>query len=292
MNSRQFRAMNVEWWIGRRDGSDLCACEATVHEAERRYSRFRADSVLSRLNRERRLRDPQLALLVAKALELHGATSGAFDVRVGGAMHAAGYDRTFEAVATSPRCSPMTSALAVTALQVEVEHDEVRLGGTGFVDLGGIAKGWTVDQVARQLERAGCTDYVVDGGGDIRASGRDERGEPWIVGIAEGRFARIENAAVCTSSMRRRRWRTAEGEAHHIIDPRTAMPSQHEIVEAVVIAPEAAVADALATTLIAQPERALSSMAAFDAEAFFLRRGRWEMTGGMRKWLTRKTPRR
>lgn len=285
MTTHVFRAMNTEWWLGTADDRDLTPLETLVHAAETRYSRFRADSLLSRLNREHSVRGIELAGLVRDALALGAATEGAFDIRVGAAVRAAGYDRSFETMTAVLRSPVLTFAPPVDALTVEVDGDEVRLHGDGSIDLGGIAKGWTVDRVAEALEADGCIDYLVDGGGDIRLRGHDERGEPWVVGVGEGLTATLPAGAVCTSSTRRRRWRTATEDAHHIIDPATAAPARHDIVEAVVIAPHAAAADALATTLIAQPDRGLRALAAYRADALLLRNGGWEMTEGMQRWL-------
>ena len=285
MNTRTFRAMNTEWWLGTSGESvDLAPIEAIVHDAEARYSRFLRDSALSRLNRERCIHDAALASLVQHALAMQEATGAAFDVRVGAALSAAGYDRTFEALAHGSSRA-LTFAPPTTALRVEVRGDEVRLLGSGTLDLGGIAKGWTVDRVAEAIEAADVHDYLVDGGGDIRAAGLDERGEPWVVGVGEGLAVRLQDAAVCTSSTRRRRWRAAGEDAHHIIDTTTGAPSRHEIAEAVVIAADATTADVLATTIIADPERGLTSARAMRAEALVLREGRWEMTEGMQRWL-------
>ena len=285
MNTRTFRAMNTEWWLGTAGAPiDLDPIEAMVHAAEARYSRFLRDSALSRLNRERRIRDAALASLVRHALAMHEATREAFDVRVGAALNAAGYDRTFEALAHRGAAT-LTFAPATTALRVDVRGDDIRLLGSGTLDLGGIAKGWTVDRVAEAIERAGCHNYLVDGGGDIRAAGLDDRGEPWVVGVGEGLAIGLQEAAVCTSSTRRRRWRAPGEDAHHIIDPATGAPSRHDIAEAVVVASDATTADVLATTIIADPERGLSSARAMGAEALVLRAGQWEMTEGMKRWL-------
>ena len=288
MTTRAFRAMNTEWWIGAARPIDLAPAEEAVHAAEERFSRFLPDSALSRLNRERSWRDPALARLVRQALAMHEASAGAFDVRVGAAMNAAGYDRTFDAISDRVERSGapvLTFAPPVAALRVAVAGDVVRLDGSGTIDLGGIAKGWTVDRAAEQLERSGCHDYLVDGGGDIRAAGRDERGEPWIVGVGEGLAVRLQDAAVCTSSTRRRRWRAAGEDAHHIIDPETGAPSRHAIADAVIVARDATLADVLATAVIADPGRGLASVSAAGAEALVLRDGCWEMTGGMHRWL-------
>lgn len=285
MSTHIFRAMNTEWWFGTADDRDLAPLEALVHAAEARYSRFRSDSLLSRLNRERSVCDAELASLVRDALALGAATGGAFDIRVGAAVRAAGYDRSFDTMTAGLRSPVLTFAPPVDALTVEVDADTVRLHGAGSIDLGGIAKGWTVDRVAEALEADGCTDYLIDGGGDIRLSGHDERGDPWVVGVGEGLTATRPAGAVCTSSTRRRRWRTATADAHHIIDPMTAAPARHDVMEAVVIAPLAATADALATTLIARPDCGLRALAAHRADALLLRDGGWEVTEGMGRWL-------
>ena len=285
MNTRTFGAMNTDWWIGTPAGLDLAPFEEMVHAAERRYSRFRSDSLLSRLNRERCVQDADLADLVTRALEVGVATQGAFDPRIGAALSAAGYDRTFEVLRDRADGPQLAFAPPADALRIEVERGIVRISGTGTLDLGGIAKGWTVDRVAEQLEAAGCTDYLVDGGGDIRVAGRDERGKPWVVGAGDGLAVSLEAGAVCTSSTSRRRWRAAGEDAHHIIDPARGGPSRHAVTDAVVVARDAATADALATALIAQPEAALAGLAASGAEALLRREGQWEMTEGMQRWL-------
>jgi len=168
----------------------------------------------------------------------------------------------------------------------------VRLEGEGALDLGGIAKGWTIDRAAEALEAVGVRDYVIDGGGDIRAGGVAPGGAAWGIGIGigigvgDGLAVRLEDRAVCTSSTRRRRWRMAEGDAHHIIDPASGAPATEEADTAVVIATDAATADALATALLADLDRGLGAVVAWGAEALFGLEGRWEMTPGMERWLT------
>ena len=279
-----FRAMNTEWWITAPAARQtlLDRVERLVHESEERYSRFRSTSLLSRLNVERSVEDAGMAALVSRALEIGRATGGAFDIRVGAAVIAAGYDRSFEqlpAVASDDRIAP-----PVAMLDVRVEGDTVLLDGVGIVDLGGIAKGWTIDRVAELFDDAGVTDYLVDGGGDIRAHGRDASGEAWAVGIGEDLAVRLADAAVCTSSTQRRRWATPAGAAHHIIDPARGQSAVEVVTNAAVIAADTATADALATAVIASPS-ALGAATALGAEVLLERNGAWEMTPGVEGWL-------
>ena len=129
----------------------------------------------------------------------------------------------------------------------------------------------------------------VDGGGDIRAGGHND-GEPWTIAVGDGLTAslrtRLHDRAVATSSTLQRRWRTAAGEAHHIIAPASGSPATGTVVTATVIAPDATTADALATALIADRDRALCALEALAAEALLLGRdGAWTMTAGMARYL-------
>lgn len=276
----EFRATGTTWWL-RSDGAPpslMALVEHLVREYEARLSRFVADSALSRLNRERRVEDDVLATVVGAAEAARRLTDGAFDARVGAAVCAAGYDRSFDALdrTTGPvgvdGRRPAVLLLGTTVL----------LLGQGTIDLGGIAKGWIVDRAAELLGEAGAC--VVDGGGDIRAAG-DDRVE-WPIGVGDGLAVGLHEGAVATSSTLERRWRTASGEAHHIVDPERSGPSSERVTTAVVVASDAATADALATAVIANPERGRRAVSASGGELLIRQAsGTWEMTPGMTRYL-------
>ena len=159
------------------------------------------------------------------------------------------------------------------------------LSGEGSIDLGGIAKGWTVDLVAASLKASGAEGWFVDGGGDIRVGGVPEDGRRWPVGVANGLALYLESEAVCTSSVKRRRWDSPAGPMHHIIDVSTGRPSCTEFQTAVVVARDATSADALATAILADPQRGLRAVELCGAEALVEREGCWEMTPRMERYL-------
>jgi FAD:protein FMN transferase len=285
MKSRAFRAMNTDWWISS-DRGDLAIAESLVREAEERLSRFRPDSSLSHLNLDRIVTDPWLAAVTSRGEAARQATNGAFDLRVADALVAAGYDRTFELVAAQPASRGLALNQPANDLHVEITGDTVRLVGTGMLDLGGIAKGWTVDQVGHLLGSAGAQYWIVDGGGDIRAAGTQERGTPWMVGVGDGLTVRLQDAAVCTSSTTRRRWRFGDGEAHHIINPTTGRSARGGATTAVVVAEDAATADTLATALVVDLDRGLQAAAGAGAGVLVETAGGWRMSASMERWLT------
>lgn len=279
-----FRAMGTDWWVAWCGAPAGLAAEveALVRTEEARFSRFREDSLLSTLNRDRAVEDATFAEVVRLALAIRDVTAGAFDPAIADDLVAAGYARPFEtlggsvAVLAPPRLRPA----------LRTDEDRVWLDGDGRIDLGGIVKGWTVDRVAAALAAAGATSGLVDGGGDIRALGAQPDGSPWPVEAGDGLAVLLTGDAVCTSSTLRRRWTTAEGAAaHHIIDPDTGWSADAGVAIAVVAAPTAAVADALATALVASPERALAAVPALEADVLLLTPDGWRMSAGFERRL-------
>lgn len=269
MSVHTFAAMGTTFWLQVEGADDdvLPCAERFVRDVEARLSRFLPGSALSRLNTQREMSDPMLAAVTREALNARVLTRGAFDPTLGDALIAAGYNRSFELLPTIPKLAdgcqvrPTSTLLgrsfvehspdlSTRALAVWIEGESVRLTGAGMLDLGGIAKGWTVDRVAEQLAAAGATGWVVDGGGDIRVGGEAPEGE-WHLGIGDDYAIGLVAGAVATSSSRERRWGTVDGEGHHILDPRTGRPSTGDVHTAVVIARDAITADVLATALIA-----------------------------------------
>lgn len=133
--------------------------------------------------------------------------------------------------------------------QASLNHSEAK------IDLGGIAKGFGIDQAARVLDRLGYRDYLVDGGGDLLASGRTLDETPWSVGIAHprkrsmwGRLWVPSGWSVVTSGDYERYFLHEGRRYHHIIDLRTGYPAQASVA-VTVIARSAMLADAYATAL-------------------------------------------
>lgn len=273
--------MGTEWWL-RADGASetlLGRAEALVTAVEARLSRFRDDSSLSLLNRERRADDAMLAEVLRAAEEARVLTAGAFDARMGAAVVAAGYDRSFDAIRI-----PVDVRRDRRRPHVSINGTNVSLSGGGSVDLGGIAKGWAVDRVADLLSDSGPC--LVDGGGDIAVRGRPEGTTEWRIGIGEDRAVGLLDGAVATSSSLRRRWHGASGMVgHHIVSPVDGLPVR-AVLTAAVVASTATLADALATATMVDPYRALPALGRVGAEALMqLADGRWVMTPGMERYL-------
>jgi thiamine biosynthesis lipoprotein len=205
---------------------------------EDRYSRFRVLSELSRLNAAsgRPVRvSPGLLRLIELSLELARRSGGLFDPTVLRDLEAAGYDRSFEALPTRQATGRGPRAQAGWRdVAVDQGRRLVTLPEGGGIDLGGIGKGWAVDRLAAILGRP-C---LVNGGGDVFASGQPPREPCWRVGIAapfepdrDLAVLRVTDRGIATSSTVKRRWQAGDVTLHHLIDPRTGRPSSSDAVQ-------------------------------------------------------------
>jgi FAD:protein FMN transferase len=220
-------------------GFDLAAAnvELTFAAIDARFSRFRDDSELTRVNaragRWTRV-SRTFAHLLRLSLEGAAATGGLFDPTILNALVAAGYDRDFAQLRTGGTASPVPPTRG-TWSDVQVGDHSVRLPEGVGLDFGGVAKGWAVD---RASEAAGALPWaVVDAGGDLRVTGRPPEGgvdiaveHPHVRGREILRL-KLDGGALATSSVAGRTWGPG---LHQLIDPRTSRPAATEVVQATV----------------------------------------------------------
>ncbi|HSC92865.1 MAG TPA: FAD:protein FMN transferase [Gaiellaceae bacterium] len=272
MLRHRFRAMGTEVELlveAHEAGAELAAAEAAFHRLEAVLSRFRPASELSRLNAAGAIdASPDLARVVALAVEARERTGGLFDPTVHDAVVAAGYDRTF---AELPDDGPPAPAGAPCGGSVSVRGRRIELGAGVRLDLGGIGKGFAVDRAVAALAPAGPC--LVDAGGDLAVSGVPAGGV-WPVGVdlPDGRVTvGLEAGALATSGRDRRRWRRGGEERHHLVDPRTGRPAGGPILRATALAASAVEAEVLAKALFlgADPAGATAVLVRADGSVAF-----------------------
>jgi thiamine biosynthesis lipoprotein len=241
----RFRAMGSDAHVIIVDGPEGLTDDARrrIAELEASWSRFLDSSEVTELTRragEAVAVSEDTMLLVRRSIEAWWLTGGAFDPTVLGDVLRAGYDRSFDEL--QPDAAVGRSPLRAGCDGIEVGSGTVRLAaGTGF-DPGGIGKGLAADLLVAELLERGAGGACVNLGGDVRVAGRSPSGDGWTVGVAhpwDGEdLARLGLAegAVATSSVLRRRWRSGGEECHHLIDPRTGVPSATPLAQATVVA--------------------------------------------------------
>jgi len=143
-----------------------------------------------------------------------------------------------------------------TVLEIDRELSTVYLPVTGMaLELGGIAKGYIVDQTMQVLLAEGIEHAYVNAGGDIGLIGTKSDGSPWRIGVRHPRDANkiiavlsASGGAVVTSGDYERAFIEAGISYHHILNPKTGMPAR-ELTSVTIIAKTAIEADALSTTI-------------------------------------------
>lgn len=228
-----------------------------LRTVERLMSSYQPDSEVSRLNRSDpgqrvELSDHTLAVM-RTAGEASRLTGGAFDVTY--APLRTLWRRAQQADQTPGQDAIEQALAAVGHAKLVLEDDRARFAAEGMtVDLGGIAKGYAIDLATEALQAAGARAGIVDIGGDLRLFGLPEGGGRWRVLVArppdihETIVLRVPPSAVTTSGDYARHFSVEGRQFSHIIDPRTGWPVT-DVPSATVVAPDATMADALATAL-------------------------------------------
>lgn len=245
-------------------GANPSLAEAALHrvdDIETRWSRFRADSELSRLNAAAGapcLVSADLFTLVDHLVGAWRRTAGRFDPAVYDAMIGLGYDRSFTTI-DSPILRDLDDATPGCAgIRLQASTQMVWLPAGVHLDPGGLGKGLAADMVAREVMDAGAAGVLVDLGGDIRVMGDSPDGDAWQIGIEHPERVDVtvamvatRDGGIATSSRRKRRWQSADGtEVHHVLDPRSAHPAGTRWASATVIAATAVEAEVGATVVL------------------------------------------
>lgn len=248
---------------------------AEVARLEQVFSLYRADSELSRLNREGNLIGPSFDLVrvLAESQRFGAATGGAFDVTVQPLwiLYAEHFRRP-NADPSGPSTAAIASARALVGYRdIVVEPERIAFKRRGMaVTLNGIAQGYITDRVSELLQANGLKHVLVDLD-EIRALGARANGTPWPVGIEDPRqlgraikTVELSDRAMATSGGYGTQFDVA-GNFNHIFDPATGRCAVRYLSVSV-IAPLATTADALSTAFSTMPlERIRAALAGFDA---------------------------
>lgn len=214
-----------------------------------------------------------LGSVVGIANEVSAASGGAFDITVGPLVRAWGFGA---ADAVTPAANA-PDAQALAAMRANVGYDKLQsMSGRRALlksvpglqlDVDGIAPGYAVDGIAERFDALGVSDYLIELGGEVRASGRNPAARPWRVAVeapltGERRpyaLVELDDLAASTSGDYRDFRVMDDGRISHSIDPRTGAPVTHRLASVTVVHRSAAYADAYATALmVLGPEEGLA----------------------------------
>jgi thiamine biosynthesis lipoprotein len=261
---------------------DLVAVLERIERFDRDWSRFRDDSLVSRIARDAgswRLpadAEPLLGLYE----QLHALTDARLSPLVGASLERLGYDAAYR---LTPSGDPLPAPSWVDSIALRRTADGLQLDTVApvLLDVGAAGKGYLVDLVGDLLAARGVTETLVDASGDVRIRGGrsirialENPADPTkAVGVAE-----LHDAALCASALTRRSWGAG---LHHIVDAVTGRPVADGIIATWVVADSALVADGLATAMFLTDPARLSAAFSFEWVRLSID-GRLEASAGFR----------
>jgi thiamine biosynthesis lipoprotein len=261
--------ITVELWADDKDKADR-AIDAVLDEMRHiddTMSTYKPTSEVSQVNAHAAAAampiSKELFDLLTTAAQYSVITEGAFDITYASVGYM--YDFRKHIRPDEADISKALPAVNYRHVLLDVKKQTVRFSQQGVrIDLGGIAKGYSVDRGIEVLQGLGYTRAYVSAGGDSRIIG-DRFGKPWMVGIRDPRkgagevITRIPltDAAISTSGDYERFFEEDGVRYHHIIDPHTGH-SASKVRSATVIGPYATRTDGLSkTAFVLGPEKAM-----------------------------------
>lgn len=266
---------------------DLEEAIQTAFEAfDNSLSLFNPHSILSAINDNRdTVTNAAFEQMWSEAERVYVLSNGAFDITVAPLVKAFGFGRKSDQYATihPQTIDSIRSFVGFDKVQL-IDHKIIKSDSRVQIDGGAVAKGQACDMIAAVLRDHGCTNYLVDIGGEVVAHGMNDKGQAWHIGITkpninnEGaqeelqEILAVSNVCMATSG-NYRNYYYADGERRsHTIDPRSGYPVQHSLLSATIVSSSCMRADALATAcMVLGAEEGLAMISrAKDAACYFI----------------------
>ena len=236
--------------------------EYEMNLLNRSLSTFDSTSVISKINNNQPVElDEYFLSVFTKATEVSKNSDGAFDMTVAPLVNAWGFGFKNKENITDEL---IDSLLMITGYEkIKLENGKiVKAHPSTMLDGSAIAKGFACDIVADYLRKKGCQNFMVEIGGEVVASGKNNKGRTWSIGISkpdDNEFLSNQNLkaivqlperALATSGNYRNYYIENGKKYAHTIDPKTGYPVEHSLLSTTVLADNCMTADAYATAFM------------------------------------------
>ncbi len=239
-----------------------------------KMSVFEINSEISEINREPAGKwielSPEMSKILKKASKIYAMSNGSFDPTTAKLIDIWGFGTTGR-IQKLPDERDIKEILEVTGfnkLQFSADFKKMQKLYNGVtLNLSAIAKGYGVDKLASMLKKEGYTDFVVEIGGEVVASGsRSDKTDGWNIGIAkptedgnENSFiVKLKDYAVATSGDYHNYFSINGQKYSHTINPKTGYPVENNLVAVTVFHKNCMTADGLATAIMSMGEQKAS----------------------------------
>lgn len=241
--------------------------DARLEEINQSMSTFRKDSEISRFNSDQnvgekfRISDDFYNVLIV-AKKIYEETGGAWDGTIKPLVDLWGFGngKIKHTVPEKSQIEALLSKVGFNNIEILPGHYLVKKKASIFLDLASIAKGYGVDQVAALIRNNGISDFLVEIGGEVFASGYRKDGKKWKIGINRPqenapfdqvyRVVELHDKGFATSGDYRNYFDVKKKRFSHIIDPRNGFPVDNGVVSVSILADTCTYADGLATAVM------------------------------------------
>jgi len=223
------------------------------------FSTWVSDSEISRLNDapvdEWIQVSTEFFQLLQTSESIYSQTDGFFDPGIGRLVDIWGFGAAGGRTKVPSREDIDRAFRGSSMRHVELSNGRIKKLKDIHLNLSAIAKGYAVDEIAHLIEDAGVTNFLVEIGGEVYASGTNN-GDEWIIGVErpDNRTPipiSLKNASVATSGNYRNYFIWGGEKYTHIFNPKTGLPANGDLASVSVIHPRSALADAYATAMMA-----------------------------------------
>ena len=234
---------------------------------ENKFSRYRTDNIIYQINHANGspvILDAETAHLMDYASECYQLSEGRFDITSGVLRKVWNFDCSDNI----PTDSQIKELMPYIGWQkVSWQAPTICLPAGMEIDIGGIGKEYAVDRTALLLTEQTNESFLINFGGDIRASGPRRSGRGWHVGIEKSngtnsptptadKAIEIKVGAIATSGDARRYLLKNNIRYSHILDPLTGWPVKYAPRSVTVVADTCTEAGILSTLAMLQGKSA------------------------------------
>ena len=262
--SRSDMAMNtlIRISIKAHDDSVLDNAYNLLHDLDASLSMYNPSSDISRINSNAGIAPAPVPVhvcnVIQKAVSLHDITQGTFNPLIGAVTRIWKINQQDGII---PSQESIDEAVKLTDINNLVMNDKsvfLKLKGC-IIDLGGIAKGYAGDMIAKVFRDKGIKSALIDLGGNICVVGSNFQGELWKVGIRDpfapntkpALVVHVHDTNVITSG-NYERFKIVDGKTYsHFFDPKTGESVMNDLLSVTLIDSDGTLADGLATAFMA-----------------------------------------
>jgi thiamine biosynthesis lipoprotein len=234
---------------------------AMLKDLEQKTSIYSEGTELAQVRSDAGLRNTSLSQdtweLIRKSLIIAEQTDGLFDPSIGPLVKLWGIGTEEAALPEAQAIEKSLSLVNYRDIEL-LEDNQVYLKAQGMiVDLGAIAKGFSVDLALDILKKYGSQSAILDFGGNVFVHGVKPDGSDWNVGIQDPQSVRgtpiaslqLNNKAIVTSGKYERFFISGGRRYHHILSPRDGYPVENGVSSVSIIADESVFADGYSTAV-------------------------------------------